>query len=59
MKNWSWQKWISKLWEFAIGLGGLIWALVEQEPAGWYLTIAGFGTALLEVILAYLSPKTS
>ena len=56
MKEWPWQKWVAKLTEFVIGVGGLIWALVEKEPAGWYLVGSAAVIAFVEWIMRFFPP---
>ena len=57
MKNWPWQKWVGKLWPFALAVGGLVWGLIEQDPAGWYVVGSGIVTGFIQWLLGSFPVK--
>ena len=56
MKDWSWQKWVGKAAPFLIGLGGLVWTAIEQEPQWWPLVVGAL-TGVAQWIVAMFPPK--
>ena len=58
MKTWSWQKWVGKLVPAVIGVGGIVWSVIEMSPQWWPMA-TGLGTLIVQWIVASFPNKAS
>ena len=58
-KDWTWQKWVSRIAKAGLGLGALIFAFIAPDAApdwqpAWWITLSPFVLLIVDAVIAVI-----
>lgn len=57
MKDWTWQKWVGKLWPWAVAAVTALLKEVFEVEITWFPTFVAVATGLVQFLLSLFPPK--